>query len=278
MLVSQVAAANPRTIVVMYEGAQTLMPWIGQVAAAVMAWYPGQEGANALASILFGDVNPSGKLPVTVPVTADQVPCNTPSQYPGINLQVSYSEGLQMGYRWYDAQNVTPLFPFGYGLSYTTFGYNNLSVGQVSASGQLLVGFDLSNTGNRAGSEAAQLYLGFPGSAGEPPKLLRGFKKVNLGPGQTSHVTFNLGWEDLARWDQALSSGKLVGPELFWDIGTVQAKCGQIYLLHPPELEVFPAAAEAFRHQLSGRNTKTKRIRQQSGTSYAEIIEMGDCP
>ena len=200
-LVSQVAAVNPHTIVVMYEGAETLMPWIGQVAAVVVAWYPGQEGANALASLLFGDVNPSGKLPVTFPAAADQIPTSTQSQYPGVNLQVNYSEGLQMGYRWYDAQNVAPLFPFGYGLSYTTFGYHNLSVSPVSASGQVTVEFDLINTGSRAGAEAAQLYLGFPSGAGEPPKLLRGFKKANLSPGFGVHLTFNLGWEDLAVWD-----------------------------------------------------------------------------
>jgi beta-glucosidase len=200
-LVSQVAAVNPHTIVVIYEGAETLMPWIGQVAAVVVAWYPGQEGANALASVLFGDVNPSGKLPVSFPAAADQIPTSTQSQYPGVNLQVTYSEGLQMGYRWYDSQNVTPLFPFGYGMSYTTFGYNNLSVSPVSASGQVTVGFDLSNTGSRAGAEAPQLYLGFPSGAGEPPKQLKGFKKVNLAPGASAHVTFNLGWEDLARWD-----------------------------------------------------------------------------
>ncbi len=200
-LVNAVAAANPRTIVVMYVDAGTLMPWAGQVAAALVAWYPGQEGGHALASVLFGDVNPSGKLPVTFPAAADQVPANTPAQYPGVNYHVSYSERLQIGYRWYDANNVAPQFPFGHGLSYTTFLYSNLTVSPVSPSGQVAVGVDVQNTGTRAGAEVVQLYLGFPSGVGEPPRLLKGFRKVTLPPGASAHVTFTLVWEDLAYWD-----------------------------------------------------------------------------
>src|SRR5215472_16661536 len=152
-LVTAVAAANPHTIVVVYEGAGTLMPWLDQVAAVVVPWYPGQENGRPLASVLFGDVNPCGKLPVTFPAAANQVPANTPAQFPGTNLQVIYSEGLQMGYRWYDANQVAPLFPFGHGLSYTTYDYSNLSISPVSSSGQLTVASDVSNTGSRPGSE-----------------------------------------------------------------------------------------------------------------------------
>jgi beta-glucosidase len=213
-LVEAVAAANPHTIVVMYESSATLMPWASQVAAIVMAWYPGQENGNALAHILFGDVNPSGKLPVTIPPSASQVPTPTPLQWPGVNGHTVYSEGLQIGYRWYDANNVTPLFPFGFGLSYTTFGYSNLAVSAVSPSGQVQIGFDLTNTGTLAGAEVPQLYLGFPAAAGEPPKLLKGFQKITLSPGQTQHVTFNLNWEDLANWDVP-SRGWLVTPGVF---------------------------------------------------------------
>lgn len=202
-LVSAVAAANPNTIVVLYVNAGTLMPWIDQVPAALVAWYPGQEGADALAQILFGAVNPSGKLPVTFMASSNQVPANTPWQYPGTNNQVIYSEGMLMGYRWYDASNVPPLFPFGFGLSYTTFSYSNLVVGPVSPSGQAQISFDLTNTGPQSGAEVAQLYLGFPSAAAEPPKQLKGFQKVFLAPGQGQRVTLNLNWQDLAYWDVA---------------------------------------------------------------------------
>jgi beta-glucosidase len=200
-LITAVAAANPHTIVVLYVDGGTLMPWLSQVPAVLVAWYPGQENGNALASILFGDVNPSGKLPITFPANASQVPANTPAQFPGVNGHVSYSEQLLVGYRWYDALVAQPLFPFGHGLSYTTFAYSNLTMGAVSPSGQVSIGCDVYNTGSRAGSEVAQLYLGFPSSAGEPPRQLKGFKKVSLSPGASAHVTFNLVWEDLACWD-----------------------------------------------------------------------------
>lgn len=213
-LISAVAAANPNTIVVMYESSATLMPWASQVAGIVMAWYPGQENGNALAQVLFGDVNPSAKLPVTIPVSSNQVPTSTTAQWPGINLHAAYSEGLEMGYRWYDTNNVTPLFPFGFGLSYTTFGYSNLTVSAVSPSGQVQIGFDLTNTGTLTGAEVPQLYLGFPLAASEPPKQLKGFQKITLSPGQTQHVTFNLNWEDLANWD-ATARGWIVTPGQF---------------------------------------------------------------
>jgi beta-glucosidase len=213
-LVEAVAAANTNTIVVMYESSATLMPWANQVAGIVMAWYPGQENGNALAHVLFGDVNPSGKLPVSIPPNASQVPTPTPAQWPGINGHTVYSEELQLGYRWYDANNVIPLFPFGFGLSYTTFGYSNLTVSAVSPSGQVQIGFNLTNTGPLTGAEVPQLYLGFPAAAGEPPKLLKGFQKITLSPGQTQHVTFNLNWEDLANWDVP-SRSWLVTPGAF---------------------------------------------------------------
>ena len=213
-LISAVAAANPNTIVVVYSSSATLMPWANQVAGVLMAWYPGQENGNALAQVLFGDVNPSAKLPVTIPVSSNQVPASTTAQWPGVNGHAAYSEGLQIGYRWYDANNVTPLFPFGFGLSYTTFGYSNLTVSVVSPSGQVQIGFDLTNTGNLTGAEVPQLYLGFPAAAGEPPRLLKGFQKITLSPGQTQHVTFNLNWEDLANWD-ATARGWIVTPGSF---------------------------------------------------------------
>ncbi len=213
-LISAVAAVNTNTIVVVYDSSATLMPWAGQVAAVLMAWYPGQENGNALAQVLFGDVNPSAKLPVTIPATSNQVPASTAAQFPGVSGHVSYSEQLLVGYRWYDANNVTPLFPFGFGLSYTTFGYSNLVVSAVSPSGQVQIGFDLTNTGSRTGAEVPQLYLGFPAAAGEPPKLLKGFQRISLAPGQTQHVTFNLDWEDLANWN-SVARGWVVTPGQF---------------------------------------------------------------
>jgi beta-glucosidase len=218
-LVSAVAAANPHTIVVMYTEAGTLMPWAGQVAAALVAWYPGQENGNALASVLFGDVNPSGKLPVTFPAAGNQIPANSSAQFPGVNGHVSYSEQLQMGYRWYDANNVPPLFPFGHGLSYSTFAYSNLTVGAANPSGQVRIELDVENTGSRTGAEVVQLYLGLPSAAGEPPKQLKGFRKISLAPSETAHVTFTPTWEDLACWD-AVAHGWVV------PLGTFQVMVG----------------------------------------------------
>ena len=218
-LISAVAAANPHTIVVIYSSSAALMPWANQVAGVLFAWYPGQENGNALAQVLFGDVNPSGKLPVTIPASASQVCANTAAQWPGLLGHANYSEGLQVGYRWYDANNVAPLFPFGFGLSYTTFGYSNLTVSAASPSGQVQIGFDLANTGARTGAEVAELYLGFPAAANEPPKLLKGFQKITLTAGQTQHVTFNLDWEDLAIWD-ATARGWIV------TLGTYQVMVG----------------------------------------------------
>ena len=213
-LISAVSSVNPHTVVVVYCSSATLMPWSSNVDSILVSWFPGQESGNALASVLFGDVNPSGKLPVTIPAAESEVPANLPSQFPGTRGHAIYSEGLNIGYRWYDAHNVAPRFPFGYGLSFTTFAYTNLNVSPVSPSGQVQIGFDLKNTGNIAGAEVPQLYLGFPAAAGEPPKLLRGFGKVNLQPGETKHVTFNLDWEDLADWDVS-ARGWLVTPGTF---------------------------------------------------------------
>src|SRR4051794_13777085 len=140
-LVQAVAAANPRTVVVLNSGAPVLMPWVDSVPAIVEAWYPGEEDGNALAAVLFGDVNPSGKLPVTFPRTESQTPVSSPDRWPGVNGTAHYSEGLQVGYRWYDAQGQDPLFPFGFGLSYTSFAMRHLTVSpQPDRTGQVTVG------------------------------------------------------------------------------------------------------------------------------------------
>jgi beta-glucosidase len=202
-LVAAVAAANPRTVVVLKSGGAVLMPWLNQVPSVLEAWYPGQEDGNAVAALLFGDFTPSGKLPITFPASDKQVPASTPQQYPGVNGDAVYSEGLRVGYRWYDAQGQTPLFPFGYGLSYTTFAFSHLTVSPQADDGSVTVGVDVSNTGTRTGAEIAQVYVAFPSAAGEPPHQLKGFKKVHLDPGATQHVTVTLDASSFATWNTA---------------------------------------------------------------------------
>jgi beta-glucosidase len=198
-LISAVAAANPHTVVVVNAGAPVAMPWLSKVAAVVDAWYPGESNGTALASVLYGGTDPSGHLPVTFPKSLSQVPAATPQQFPGVNGQVDYSEGIDVGYRWYNAKNITPMFPFGYGLSYTTFGYSGLTV-TPSGSG-VTVTATVTNTGSVAGSDVAQLYLGDPATTGEPPRQLKGFQRVTLDPGQSTTVSFSLGTHDLSYWN-----------------------------------------------------------------------------
>ncbi|HZT99124.1 MAG TPA: glycoside hydrolase family 3 C-terminal domain-containing protein, partial [Ktedonobacteraceae bacterium] len=195
-LIEAVAQANPHTVVVLNTGGPVLMPWLAHVSALVESWYPGQEDGSAIAAVLFGDVNPSGKLPMTFPMHASDVPASTTAQYPGIDDQAQYSEGIFVGYRHYDAHNITPLFPFGYGLSYTTFSYSHL---RISRSASLYaVDLDVTNSGTRAGGEVVQLYLGLPStSVPEPPRQLKGFQKLFLQPGQSQHVRFLLQSGDL---------------------------------------------------------------------------------
>jgi len=207
-LISAIAQANPNTIVVLNTGSAVTMPWLSQVKGVLEAWYPGQEDGNAIASVLFGDVDPSGHLPVTFPQSLAQVPAAPAARWPGRGGQVQYSEGLDVGYRWYDANQLTPLFPFGYGLSYTTFGFSNLLVtpDHTTSRGSVTVQADVTNRGSRYGSDVVQVYVGDPPSAGEPPKQLKGFTKVELAPGQTKHVSFVLGPSALAYWDTAANT------------------------------------------------------------------------
>jgi beta-glucosidase len=139
-------------------------------------------------------------LPVTFPVSLADVPAHTAAQWPGQNDAVRYSEGIDVGYRWYDRHDIDPLFPFGFGLSYTTFGYGNLNVGSPDGDGNVAVSFDVTNTGSRAGAEAAQVYVGQPAATGESPKNLRGFAKVTLSPGQTQRVTVTLDARSFQSW------------------------------------------------------------------------------
>jgi beta-glucosidase len=265
-LVEAVAAANPHTVVVVKSGNPVLMPWLDQVPAVVEAWYPGEEDGNAVAAVLFGMVDPSGKLPVTFPASESQTPVSSPSQFPGVDGEVHYSEGLDVGYRWYDANSVTPLFPFGYGLSYTSFSFSHLRISaktvrnQVSGAepascgcnGQgatlVTVSARVTNTGTRAGAEVAQLYLGDPASAGEPPRQLKGFRKADLRPGQSVTVRFTLSGHDLSYWDDA-ASGWVVPDGTF-----------QVYLGDSSALQNLP---------LRGSFTVTRTIGARYGTVTA---------
>ncbi|WP_269857211.1 beta-glucosidase family protein [Streptomyces sp. RPT161] len=203
-LISAVAAANARTVVVLETGAPALMPWLPKVAGVLEAWYPGARGGAAIARLLFGDVSPSGRLPQTWPARERDVPANTARQYPGVNGEESYSEGVDVGYRWYDARGVTPLFPFGYGLSYTSFAYSHLALGHRSGTSgdPVTVSFDITNTGTRTGAEAPQVYVSKPHTfVPSPPRELGAFGKVTLRPGETRRVTLKVSPRELSYWD-----------------------------------------------------------------------------
>ncbi len=204
-LIEAVSEANPNTIVVLNTGAPVLMPWIKQVKGIVEAWYPGQEDGNSIAAVLFGDMNPSGKLPMTFPKNAQDIPANTVEQYPGVNQVSHYTEGIFVGYRYYDKNGIQPLFPFGFGLSYTKFAFSGLrlSSSRLSKNQGLTVTLDLKNTGNRDGAEVVQVYAGDPVSTGEPPKQLAGFSKVFLRKGQTKRVQIDIAPRAFAYWSMA---------------------------------------------------------------------------
>ncbi len=212
-LIQKIAAANPKTIVVLFGTPVEMDAWVDQVPAVLQAWYPGLEGGNALAGILFGDVNPSGKLPCSIPKKLEDSPAHalgaTPGSYPGTNGVETYKEGLLVGYRWFDTKNIAPQFPFGHGQSYTTFKYSNLKLVEGSdANGPIVTAqFDIQNTGNRAGAEVAQLYVHENGpDLPRPEKELKGFKRVYLQPGQTQTVSIPLSQTAFGYYDPAKKS------------------------------------------------------------------------
>jgi beta-glucosidase len=204
-LLEKILAANPKTVVVFNGGGAVEMgPWLAKAPALVYAWYGGLEGGNALAHVLFGDVDASGRLPCTFPKQLADSPAHALNAYPGANGVVTYTEGLLVGYRWFDAKQIEPLFPFGYGLSYTKFAYANLQLVQGSdpANPSVTVQFDLTNTGQRAGAEVPQVYVQQANpSLPRPPKELKGFTKVLLQPGQTQRVSIRLDRNAFAFYD-----------------------------------------------------------------------------
>jgi beta-glucosidase len=207
-LIAKVAAANPHTIVVLETGSPVTMPWAEQVSGILEAWYGGSRGADAVARLLFGDVSPSGKLPITFPKSEADLPHATVVKPPLASttkhgdpeawrkvaaglpaFQITYDEGLKVGYKWYDAERKQVLFPFGYGLSYTTYSYSDL---KVIPGNSVHLSFRVTNTGNRIGSEIAEVYAALPESAGEPPKRLVGWSKVKLDAGESKQVTIEV--------------------------------------------------------------------------------------
>ena len=219
-LIAAVAAANPKTIVVLESGTAVTMPWIDKVSGVLEAWYGGSKGADAVANVLFGDVNPSAKLPMTFPLSVNDLPHTTVVQPPvrgrgpesgavltSPTFDVHYDEGLKVGYKWYDAEKKPVLFPFGYGLSYTNYSYSKL---KVTPGDQTTVTFAVKNTGKRAGQEIAQLYAALPAGSGEPPKRLVGWTKIQLDPGESKDVTLTVPTLYLSIYDEASKGWKLL--------------------------------------------------------------------
>ena len=221
-IIAAVAAANPKTIVVLETGTAVTMPWLDKAGAVLEAWYAGSKGADAVVNILSGDANPSAKLPMTFPKSEADLPhpqlvkpgpgqtgeaavMKTGEAKP--TFSVKYDEGLKVGYKWYDAEKKAVLFPFGYGLSYTTFAYSGLKVAAGKETG---VSFTVENTGNRDGAEIAEVYTALPASAGEPPKRLVGWSKVWLKAGESKEVSVSLDAKYLSIYDEAGGGWKLV--------------------------------------------------------------------
>ena len=197
-LIAAVSARARRTVVLLETGTAVTMPWLSSVHAVLEAWYPGVKGGQAIADALFGDINPSGKLPLSFPKTESDLPQRFISQ---TQMDVVYSEGLKMGYRWYDAQKIDPLFAFGHGLSYTTFKYSRVEA-ERGRDGSVEVKFKLRNTGSRPGAEVAQVYAALPAAAGEPPQRLVAWQKVALAPGQAKEVELTIPAARFAIWNQ----------------------------------------------------------------------------
>ncbi|MDP9351402.1 MAG: glycoside hydrolase family 3 C-terminal domain-containing protein, partial [Chloroflexota bacterium] len=219
-LVARVTEANPNTVVVLQTGSPVSMPWLPAVAGVLQAWYPGQECGNAIADVLFGREEPSGRLPQTFPMRLEDNPAYI--NYPGEHGRVRYGEGIYVGYRYYDKKRVEPLFPFGHGLSYTSFSYDRLrlSADSIGPEDELEVSVDLANDGPRRGKEVVQLYVrDTTASVSRPERELKGFAKVELEPGQSTTVTLSLDRTSLAYWDDQRHSWVAEAGEYEVEIG-----------------------------------------------------------
>ena len=234
-LIQQVAAASPHTIVVLETGTAVTMPWLDKVDGVVEAWYAGNAGHRALANILLGEVNPSGKLAMTFPKTEADLPRPAIASLPpndegqghyAVNSEtrvssyaVHYDEGSEVGYKWYEVQHKQPLFPFGFGLSYTSYAYSGLSVDSSAKT----VRFTVKNTGKRAGTEIAEVYATLPEEADEPFKRLIGWKRVTLAPGESQCVTIAIDSQPLQTFDESENTWMLINGEYGVMVGSSSA-------------------------------------------------------
>jgi beta-glucosidase len=272
-MINDVAAANPHTIVVINSGSPVVMPWLNNVAGVFENWYGGGETGAATAALIFGTVNPSGKLPVTFPASLSQVPAQTTAQWPGTPTGPNYTEGVDIGYRWYQSQNITPLFPFGYGLSYTTFSFSNLNVGAFNSGGRATVTATVTNTGSKAGADVAQMYVGDPAASQDPPKQLAGFQRVSLNPGQSAAVSFPLTIHDLASWSSTDNAWEAQAGSYSISVGDSSASlplAGSTSLAHELTGQVAAGASSA---GVSLANTAVSAgVTANSGVPGAETV------
>lgn len=222
-LIQEVVKANPRTIVVMITGSPLNMAAVDICSPAIVwAWFNGMEGGNALVDVLSGKVNPSGKMPFTTPVSLDQSPAHALGNFPGRDLKVNYEEDILVGYRWFDTKGLPVVYPFGYGLSYTTFDYSNLNTDKETydQADTIQATFTLTNTGDREGAEVAQLYVSDPVcSVMRPVKELKGFKKVFLKPGESRRITLDIPVSSLAFYSEAQSQFVVEPGEFILQLG-----------------------------------------------------------
>ena len=222
-LIQEVVKANPRTIVVMIAGSPLNMAAVVICSPAIVwAWFNGMEGGNALVDVLSGKVNPSGKMPFTTPVSLDQSPAHALGNFPGRDLKVNYEEDILVGYRWFDTKGLPVVYPFGYGLSYTTFDYSNLNTDKETydQADTIQATFTLTNTGDREGAEVAQLYVSDPVcSVMRPVKELKGFKKVFLKPGESRRITLDIPVSSLAFYSEAQSQFVVEPGEFILQLG-----------------------------------------------------------
>lgn len=222
-LIQEVVKANPRTIVVMIAGSPLNMAAVDICSPAIVwAWFNGMEGGNALVDVLSGKVNPSGKMPFTTPVSLDQSPAHALGNFPGRDLKVNYEEDILVGYRWFDTKGLPVVYPFGYGLSYTTFDYSNLNTDKETydQADTIQATFTLTNTGDREGAEVAQLYVSDPVcSVIRPVKELKGFKKVFLKPGESRRITLDIPVSSLAFYSEAQSQFVVEPGEFILQLG-----------------------------------------------------------
>ena len=283
-LIAAVVAANPKTIVALNNGTPVLMPWLAAVPGVVEAWFPGDEGGHALASILFGDVNPSGKLPTTLAARREDYPDF--GHFPGLNGQVTYAEGIYVGYRHFDKAKIAPLFPFGYGLSYTTFKYGALRLSRplLSPAGTVSAMVAVTNTGRREGAEVVELYVHDPSpKIAKEVRALKGFGKVSLLPGQTKTVALTLKPRDLAycdvpgkQWKADAGIYQLQVGASSRDIrGQASLRLGQDYTEAIPRMGA-PGAPLRDLNDLAYKRPATASSVQQADTAASNVTDGDD--